>query len=79
MSSQLEWEGIVKVQRPLFSTLHVALMLVYNEDRKIHTHVPLTKEWTDRFNLVGKDKMYCYAKLKKGDLKIGDIAPDQSW
>lgn len=79
MSNNLEWEGIVKVQRPLASNLHVALMLVYNKDRTINTQVPLTKEWTDRFNLVGKDKLYCYAKLKKGDLKIGDIAPNQTW
>lgn len=65
---------IVKVQLPLAGA---DMALIYNEDRSVMLHVPVTAPLRSR--MKGRPKRFFHANVERGELEIGDAAPWQEW
>jgi hypothetical protein len=69
---------IVKVQRPLASTIADPPVLVYDQYRRCQTQIPMTDELRKRFG--DKVKFYCTASPKgPSGVILGQIVPDRGW
>lgn len=66
---------IVKVQLPLGGE---PMVLVYNQDRSVIGHVPLTTEVQECF-ADGEMKAFFHARMRGTELEIQGRAPWQEW
>lgn len=75
---RVTWEGVVKVQRSLATSLPAEQCLIYNESRTImhQQEMPASiRRWFE----IGEPKFYAYATFKDGELKIERRVEEQSW
>lgn len=67
---------IVKLQRPLFSTVKNPPALAYDQTRAVHCELPMTEALRKLFR--NRAKIYCEAEVDaKGRLVIGKPVPDR--
>lgn len=69
---------IVKIQRPLASTEPNPPALVYNEDRSVTLHMPITPELKHLFQ-GGELKVYHKATIEGDKLMIGRRVQNPDW
>lgn len=57
--------------------MKVPLALVYNKDRSIEVHLPVTQDLKDLMRPLFK--RYVYAHIENDNLMIDELAPWQRW
>lgn len=69
---------VFKLQLPVASSHGVIPeMLVYNENRSIKVHIPVTEEIKTLFK--GRFKIFALASVKGKDLEIENLVKDPGW
>lgn len=77
--SKVRWEGIVKAQRPIVSTVGYNSCLFYNEGKSIFQIIELSENEMDK---VFGDELKVYLKVvlyKNGELSILERVDEQDW
>lgn len=69
---------IVKIQRPLASSAPNPPALVYNKDRSMTAHMPITPDLAHLFK-GGELKVYHEAKIEGDKLMIGRRVQNPGW
>ncbi len=69
---------IVKIQRPLVSSEPDPMALVYNRDRSLEAHMPMTPDIEALF-ADGSLKVYHRASLRGTELHIGRRVKEPNW
>ena len=71
------WKGIIKIQRSIGGNAGLTI-LVYNEDKSLLYEQEQSKQ-TDNLFVGNELKVYHYATLRKGVIRINERAPEQEW